>query len=408
MPLKTLDGVDIKGKTILYRSPYDIGVEKSQAGELVIKDDSRIKATLPTLNYLIENQCKIVILTWVKRPDGRVVEDLRTTPHAKALSSLLGREVKKANDCVGDEVQKMISQSAPGELLMLENVRFHPEEEEDNDEFAQKLVQGCEFIVFDGFPQAHRAHSSTTGILRHLPAAAGYYFVKEVTSLEKVLADPEKPLTLIIGGAKISDKVDAINHLLDQTDFVLLGGGAANVFLKAEGKEMANSLLEDNAVSKEGQETDWILTAKKIWERAPEKIQMPMDLLVSDDGQNPQEIRELEVTYQNDLIPPGFAAFDVGSDTIREFFKIIMMSKTVFWSGPLGLFETKQFSKGTTAIAKAMEIAEATTIIAGGDTIEAAKNACNLDKISHVSLAGGATLEFLAGRELPVIKMLQN
>jgi phosphoglycerate kinase len=305
-------------------------------------------------------------------------------------------------------VQKQISELQPGELLMLENTRFHPEEDDDNDDFAQELVKGCDFIVFDGFPQAHRAHSSTTGILRHLPSAAGFYFEQEVSSLEKVLDNPEKPMTLIIGGAKISDKVDAVNNLLDKTDFVLLGGGVANVFLKAEGKEMADSLLEDNAVSEEGQQTDWLMVAREIRKRSPEKIQVPLDLIAADNSEKPKEIRELEVTWKNELVPAGFRALDIGSDTIREFFKIIMMSKTIFWSGPLGLFEEKQFAKGTAAIAKAMEIAEATTIIAGGDTIEAAKKYCDTNKITHLSLAGGATLEFLAGKELPVLQYLKK
>ncbi len=409
MNLRTLKGADIKEKTILYRSPYDIGVRQTEAGEYVIKDDSRIKATLPTLKYLMENNCRIVILTWVKRPGGKVEESLKTIPHAKALSGLLGKEIKKADDCIGEEVKQQISKLQAGELLMLENTRFHPEENEDNDDFAKKLTEGCDFIVFDGFPQAHRKHSSTTGILRHLDSVAGFYLEKEISSLEKITNNPEKPLTLIIGGIKISDKIDAISNLMDEADFILVGGGAANVFLKAEGKIMGDSYIEDEFTARNGKEKkDWVLYAKEIKERGKEKVQLPLDLIIASSEVGSENIKEVEVTSAQKLVPQGFKALDIGSRTIREFFKIVMPSKTIFWNGPMGLFENRFFAKGTAAIAKSMEIAEATTIIAGGDTIEAAKKYCDIEKITHLSLAGGATLEFIAGKELPVLEMLKK
>src|SRR3989344_4625678 len=244
MKLKTLESVDLKGKTILYRAPYDIDV-KEVNGVLELVDDMRIKTTLPTLQDLLKENCKIVILTYVGRPDGKVVEKLRTTPHAKRLSELLNHPVAKVDHCIGPEVEEKISKMQPGDILMLENVRFHSEEMIDDDAFAKKLASGKDIIVFDGFPQAHREHASTTGIERHLPAVAGLYLQQEVEMLTNLLVNPERPFTVIIGGAKISDKVDAVNNLLEIADKVLVGGAVANVFLKAAGREMGASFLED-------------------------------------------------------------------------------------------------------------------------------------------------------------------
>ena len=233
MKLKTLESINLKEKTVLYRAPYDIGV-KEVRGVLQVTDDLRIRATLPTLKYLLRQNCKIVILTYVKRPDGQVVEKLRTTPHAQALSGLLGQRVDKVDDCIGPVALEKIKNMRARDILMLENVRFYKEENEDNDEFAQKLCEGKDLIVFDGFPQAMREHSSTTGILRILPAVAGFYLRDEVNMLSGLLQNPKRPFTVIIGGAKISDKVDAVNNLLQIADKVLVGGAVANVFLKAQ------------------------------------------------------------------------------------------------------------------------------------------------------------------------------
>jgi phosphoglycerate kinase len=402
MNLKSLKDIDIKGKTVLYRSPYDIGVKEGSDGGYVLKDDSRIVVTLPTLEYLREQACKIVILTWVKRPEGKIVEKLRTTPHAKALSELLGVEVKKVDDCVGEEVQSQVANLGAGELLMLENVRFYPEEDVDDDEFAKNLSIGYDLVVFDGFPQAHRVHSSTTGILRHLPGVAGLYLEKEVSELEKLIRNPAKPFTVVIGGAKVSDKVDAVNSLIEETNYILVGGGTANVFLKASGYEVGDSFLEDAFVDKKKKvKRDWVEYAGEILGEFGDKIMIPEDVVISDGS----ETRVIDVA---EGIPAGWKALDIGPKTTEAFSKIINNSKTVFWNGPMGVFENEGFEKGSAAIAQAMEKSEAVTVISGGDTVEAAKNFADTTKITHLSLAGGASLEFLAGKELLVLKMLME
>lgn len=408
MPLKTLHDIDIAGKTVLYRSPYDIGTKEGSDGRWEIKDDSRIRATLPTIEHLLSQNCKIIILTWVGRPGGKVVESLKTTPHAMYLSSLLGRRVEKLDECVGDEVDNYVSGMLPGDMVMLENTRFHPEEDSADPEFAKNLVKNKDLIVFDGFPQSHRVHASTTEILKLLPSVAGFYLVKEYDALKKLLEEPEKPFTLIIGGAKISDKVGAINNLLDKVDDVLVGGGPANVFLKASGKHMGNSYLEDTFVdAAKKEEGDWVKMAKEMLDKAPGKINLPADLVIADKEQDPQEVKEVKVTDEDGLVPDGFMALDIGEASGNIFARIIKNSRTVFWNGPPGLFENDPFYQGTAKIAKSMAENTGTTLIAGGDTIEAAKKYCDIEKITHLSLAGGATLEFLAGKELPVLELLQ-
>jgi len=409
MKLKTQIDVDVAGKTILYRSPYDIGVKEGAGGEWELKDDSRITATLPSLQYLIEKQCKIVIITWVKRPEGKVDESLRTTPHAKALSNLLGKKVDKLDDCVGPQVNAFIQNMKPGELVMLENTRFHPGEDTSDPEFANKLVEGKDLIVFDGFPQAHREHASTTEILKLLPAVAGFYFEKEYEALTSLLEEPEKPFTLVIGGAKISDKVGAISAMLYKADYVLVGGGPANVFLKASGKDMGDSYVEDAfAIHAKAQHRDWTVLAKGMLERASDKIIMPVDLMIANQEKNATDIREVQVTEGPELVPEGFKALDIGKNTISKFSEIINRSRTIFWNGTPGLFENDPFYHGTEAVAKLMAKNTGMTIIAGGDTIEAAKKHCDTSKITHLSLAGGAALEFLSGKKLPVLPFLSQ
>jgi len=409
MHLKTLKDTDVAGKIVLYRSPYDIGVTEKEDGVLVIKDDSRIKATLPTLKYLLEKNCKIVILTWVKRPGGKVVEELRTDPHALALSKLLDHEVNKADDCIGDEVDEFIKNMSGGEILMLENTRFYPEEDTADEEFAKKLVKGKDLIVFDGFPQSHRVHASTTEILKLLPSVAGFYFEKEYNALNNLLEEPKRPFTLIIGGAKVSDKVGAINNLLERVDHVLVGGGPANVFLKAMGKQMGDSFIEDVFVDKaKGEKKDWVEIANNILEKSSQKIEVPVDLVLGDNLNNSQKIEGAIVNEGAKLVSEGLMALDIGRNTAKKYADIISKSKTVFWNGPPGMFEQEKFSNGTKMIAKAMEENLGTTLIAGGDTIEAAKKYCDTEKITHLSLAGGATLELLSGKKLPVLEYLSS
>ena len=400
MKLKTLNDINLTGKTILYRAPYDIDVKEIN-GALEVADDMRIRATLPTLKYLLKENCKIIILTYVKRPDGKVVENLRTTPHARKLSELLNRPVLKVDDCIGPLVDEKISQMKQGDILMLENVRFYKEETEDDDEFSKKLCLGKDLIVFDGFPQAMRAHASTTGIERHLPAVAGLYLEHEVNMLSDLLESPKRPFTVIIGGAKISDKVDSVNNLLNIADKILVGGAVANVFLKALGKNLGSSFVEDIFVdAKKREKRDWVLYAKEILEKYRDKIVYPEDIVVSDGT----ETRIVDIFSEK--MSHKWSAFDIGPKTRENFSNIIKKSATVFLGGPMGKFEDEKFAEGSRAVLNAMKEVAGTTIIAGGDTIDVARKYASLDDYSHVSLAGGATLEFLAGKELPALQPL--
>ncbi|MFH1200882.1 MAG: phosphoglycerate kinase [bacterium] len=397
MKLKTLESINLNGKTILYRAPYDIDV-KEVRGAFEVKDDLRIRTTISTLQYLLKENCKIVILTYVGRPNGKVVENLRTTPHAKKLSELLNHPVDKMNDCIGSVVDEKISKMQAGDILMLENVRFYNEEMIDNDEFAKKLCNGKDLIVFDGFPQAHRIHASTTGIERHLPAVAGFYLQHEVEMLSNLLENPVRPFTVIIGGAKISDKVNAVNNLLKIADKVLVGGVVANVFLKAQGHNLGSSFMEDVFVDEKRREKkDWVVYAKEISEKYKDKIVCPDDIVISDD------ISVKSVDINSEGVPDKWMALDIGPKTQKLFSDIIAKSKTIFLAGPMGKFENEKFAQGSEAILSAMKNVEGKTIIAGGDTIDVARRYGNLEDYSHVSLAGGATLEFLAGKELPAL-----
>lgn len=397
MKLKTLESADLLNKTILYRAPYDIEL-KEVNGVLEVADDMRIRATVTTLQYLIEKNCKVVILTYVGRPDGKVVEELRTTPHARRLAELLNHRVEKVDDCIGEVVEGKISQMKSGEILMLENVRFHPEEMIDDDEFAKKLCTGKDYLVFDGFPQAHRIHASTTGIERHLPSVAGLYLQGEVEMLSNLIENPKKPFTVIIGGAKISDKVDAVNNLLNIADKVLVGGALANVFLKAKGVALGSSFVEDVFVDKKKREKkDWVVYAKEIMEKYQDKIVCPTDVVISDGI----SLRTINVADEG--VPEKWMALDIGEETQKTFSNFIENSGTSFLAGPMGKFEDEKFAAGSQAILEAMRKEQGTTIIAGGDTIDVAKIYSKLEDYSHVSLAGGATLEFLAGKELPAL-----
>lgn len=403
MKLKTLESADLENKIILYRAPYDIDV-KEYNGVLELEDDMRIRATLPTLEYLLKKNCKIVILTYVGRPDGKVVEELRTAPHAKRLSELLNRPVDTIGDCIGSKVLEKVSEMKSGDILMLENVRFYSEEMVDDDKFAKKLCVGKDLIVFDGFPQAHRIHASTTGIERHLPAVAGLYLQKEVEMLSRLLENPKHPYTIIIGGKKVSDKVEAIYNLLPMADTFLVAGAVSNVFLKAQGRELGSSFIEDVFVDKVKRENkDWVEEAKKILKKAvslDKKIMTPKDVVISDGAST----KIINITTTN--VPSGWSALDIGPETQKEYSNIISQSKTIFLAGPIGKFEDEEFSAGSKTILAAIAKVDGETIIAGGDTIGMARRYGNLENFSHVSLAAGATLEFLAGKELPALVSL--
>ncbi len=422
MRLKSLSGQNLNGRTVLYRAPYDIETQLKD-DKYLIKDDTRIKRTLPTLNFLLSQNCKIVILTWVGRPKSGFENDLSTKPHAEALSIMLKQPVIHVNGCIEPEINSKIRALKDREILMLENSRFYKEDYEENHSFAEKLCEGCDYIVFDGFPQAHRAVSSTSGILKILPSCAGMYFEEEYNSLQKLLDKPEKPFTVVIGGAKISDKIDAITNFYNIADIILVGGGLANAFLKAEGKNLGNSYVEEKVSSTKDSDKNILAIAHELIEKGHKntpdlfeisentnlgKIVTPIDFVVGKQIDNDSEHQVVNVTESSETIQDGWAAYDIGPRTTNLFKEIISQSKTVFWAGPLGVYEQPNYSLGTKTVAEELSNHAGNTIIAGGDTIDALNQFGNAENISHVSLAGGATIEFLSGNQLPVINYLKD
>jgi phosphoglycerate kinase len=405
--LKTLKTSDIQGKTILYRSPYDIGVKETPQG-YVLKDDSRIKATIPTLKYLLEQNCKIVILTWVKRPNGKIVEKLRTNPHAQRLQKLLNHPVAKVDGCVEDFVKEHIAKMQSKDIVMLENVRFYPEEKDSDQAFSKKLTDGCDFIVYDGFPQAHRTHSSTTGILEYLPSCVGLYFEKEFNALSELIQQPKNPFTIIIGGAKISDKVAAIENLYSKVDAILVGGAPCSYFLAAQGKKMGGSCVKEVVVDTEKYGADWTEFAKALLKRPAQKILTPIDVVVADSLENPEEIKTVDLVELKKPLEEKWCVLDVGPRTTQLFSDVASDSGTVFWNGPVGLFEEKPFLHGSLKLLETVQQSKAYSVIAGGDTVDLLKTHGDETAINHVSLAGGATLDFLSGKEFPVLKYFKS
>jgi len=411
MPKKTIKDIDVQGKKVLLRVAYDISL-KEVDGKWVVPNDSRIKATLPTIEYLLERDCSLVLLSWLKRPGGEVVEKYRMDPVAERLSELINRPVKKLDDCIGDEVEKTVDSMKPGEVVMLENVRFHPEEQKEDEEFSKKLASLGDLIVFDAFAQSHRVHSSTTGILKQKEAVAGFLLEKELEVLSKMLENPDRPFTVVLGGAKISDKLETTYNLLDVADSILIGGAMANAFLKAKGAEIQNSFVEDTAIDATRTAVE---SAKELLEKTADKtsfeggdfIQLPLDLAAANSIEKPTENKVVDLK-KSEALPEKWAYLDIGPQTVEEYKKIISGSKTVFWNGPMGLFEEEEFAKGTRAIADAIVSSGATSIVGGGDT-EKIVQMFGLDgKFTHVSTGGGASLEFLAGKKLPAVELLPD
>lgn len=400
---KTLDGIDLKGKKVLFRAAYDITLAR-QGNQWIVPDDMRIRATLPTLNYLLEQGCSIGILSWLKRPAGKVVEDLRMMPVAKKLSELIGKPVKALRDCVGLEVNAEIASMNPGDIIMLENVRFHPEEEKGDPEFAKKLAAGFDLIVYDAFAQAMRVHASTTGILELLPSAAGFLFIKEIEYLSRILENPARPFVVVLGGAKISDRVGVLQNLVGKADTILIGGALANTFLLSQGTNVGKSLVEDVFVdAARGEKQDYLAICRQLL--ATRKLRLPADLV---SAPTPESIEQKIINFdRGEAIAPDWSFYDIGPRTISEYANILASAKMIFANGPMGLFEKEQFARGTKAVAESMiGNPGTTTVIGGGDTESIVTRYGWEGKFSHVSTGGGASLEFLAGKEFPVIKYL--
>ncbi|MFH1825282.1 MAG: phosphoglycerate kinase [Candidatus Firestonebacteria bacterium] len=382
--------LQFKGKRVLVRVDFNVPLDSN----LKVTDDTRIREALPTIKYISNNGGKVILVSHLGRPDGKVVDKLRMAPVAKKLEELIGKKIGQVDDCIGDKVNYAISQMKNGDILLLENVRFHAEEEENDPRFAKSLAELADVYVNDAFGTAHRAHASTEGITKYVKqSAAGFLIEKEIKYLGLVLSNPSKPLMAIIGGAKISSKIDLLNNLLTKVDALIIGGGMAYTFLKAQGIKIGKSLIEEDKVE----------MAKEILKNAKEKnipLLLPVDHVVADKKDSPTDMKVVSD------IPDNYIALDIGPKTIEEFGKAIKKAKTIFWNGPLGLFEVDAFAKGTTALARVIAESGAVSIVGGGDSVSAIKKAGVSDKITHISTGGGASLEFIEGKELPGIAAL--
>jgi phosphoglycerate kinase len=393
--LRTLREIDVKGKRVLVR--VDFNVPLNDQGD--VADDSRLVATLPTIRYLLEQGAGVILMSHLGRPEGKVNDKLRLGGVARRLGELLGRPVKKVDDCVGPAVVAAAGQLQPGEVLLLENLRFHPEEEANDREFARSLASLADAYVDDAFGTAHRAHASTTGVAEFLPSAAGFLMEKEVTMLGRLLTDPDRPFTAVLGGAKIADKIGVLEKLAEKVDRLLLGGGMANTFLKAGGNAMGDSLVDESHLD----------FARDFMLRARDRgvvVDLPVDLVIAPanhSGSHP----ETRVVAPG-AVPAGWQALDIGPRTVERFQEAIAKSKTVFWNGPLGLFEQPAFAHGSEAIARAIVRPGLVSVVGGGDSLALLEQAGVAGQVTHASTGGGASLEFLEGRELPGVAVLSH
>jgi phosphoglycerate kinase len=390
MDKKTIRDIQVTGKRVLVRVDFNVPLDKTGS----ITDDTRIRAALPTIQYLRDKGAKVILCSHLGRPKGKVADEFRLTPIAKRLSELLGAPVTKTNDCIGPEVEKAVAAMKPGDVVLLENLRFYAEEEANDASFAKKLASLADVYVNDAFGTAHRAHASTEGVTHYLPGVAGFLMERELNFLGKALANPTRPFVAILGGAKVSDKIGVIENLLPKVDQLIVGGGMANTFLKAQGYEVGASLLEADKVD----------LAKDLLKRAGAKLLLPVDVVVADDFRADAKHQTVAV----DKVPAGWRILDVGPKSVEAFGAVLKKAKTVVWNGPMGVFEFPAFAAGTVAIAKALASTSATTIIGGGDSAAAVEQAGLADKMTHISTGGGASLEFLEGKVLPGVAALQD
>ena len=393
MNKKTVKDIDLKGKKVFVRCDFNVPMDENKN----ITDNARIVGALPTIKYLLEQNCKIILASHLGRPKGEFKPEFSLAPVAKELSKLLGQEVIMAKDVIGEDAMSKAANLKEGEILLLENVRFHKEETDNDPEFSKKLASMAEVYVNDAFGTAHRAHSSTTGIASYLPAVSGFLIEKELQFLGNAVNNPERPFVAILGGAKVSDKIGVIDSLLEKVDTLMIGGGMAYTFFKAQGYEVGNSICE----------LDKLELAKDAMEKAKQKgvkLLLPVDTNVGKEFKPDTESKI--VSYKE--IPSDWEGFDIGTETIKMYSEELKTAKTVVWNGPLGMFEFEQFSVGTNAIAKVLSEIDATTIIGGGDSAAAVKKAGLEDKMTNISTGGGASLEFLEGKKLPGIEALMD
>ncbi len=392
-PKKTVRDVEVAEKTVLLRVDFNVTFHP---GTTEISDDGRIEACLPTIEYLRERDCKIVMCSHVGRPEGRVVEELRMRPVSQRLSELVDAPVSQATDSIGTELSNPVLALEPGDILMLENVRFHPGEEENDPGFAKQLAGPADIYVNDAFGAAHRAHASMVAITEHLPAVAGLLLDEEVAVLRRVLDSPARPFAAVLGGAKASDKLPVLESLADKVDTLLIGGGMAATFLKSQGYDVGESSVEDEKVDSAG-------ALIRLAERKGLKLMLPGDVVVADSFAADATHRIASV----DAIPAGWRIMDIGPESADAFVDALVGAKTVIWNGPMGVFEWPPFAEGTTSVARALAaLSDATTVIGGGSTADAVTSLGLSDKMTHVSTGGGASLEFLEGKELPGVAAL--
>jgi phosphoglycerate kinase len=393
MPKKTVRDVDVKGKRVFVRVDFNVPMQDGK-----ITDDTRIRAALPTIQYLSEQGAKVILASHLGRPKGQVVEELRLTAAGERLSELIGKPVLKTNEAFGETVKAEIAKMEDGDILLLENVRFYPGETKNDPELARSFAELADLFVNDAFGAAHRAHASTEGIAQYIPAVSGFLMEKELNVLGEAMENPKRPFTAIIGGAKVKDKIGVIENLLEKADNLIIGGGLAYTFVKAQGYEIGKSLLEE----------DKIELAKEFMAKAKEKgvnFYMPVDVVVAKEFSEDAEAKVVDIKE----IPSDWEALDIGPKTRELYTDIVKNSALVIWNGPMGVFEFDKFAEGTKAVAQALADAENTyTIIGGGDSAAAAEKFKLADKMDHISTGGGASLEFIEGKVLPGVAALNE
>ncbi|MBK3496020.1 phosphoglycerate kinase [Viridibacillus sp. YIM B01967] len=389
---KTMNDVEVNGKRVFVRVDFNVPMENGE-----ITDDTRIRAALPTISNLVEKDAKVILASHLGRPKGEVKEELRLTAVGKHLAELLGQPVTKLDESIGETVGKAIADMKNGDIVLLENVRFHAGEEKNDPELALSFAKLADLYVNDAFGAAHRAHATTAGIAEHIPAVSGLLMEKELDVLGKALSNPERPFTAIIGGAKVKDKIGVIENLLDKVDHLIIGGGLSYTFSKAQGHDIGKSLLEE----------DKIELAKSFIEKAQAKgvkMHMPIDVIVADAFSKDANTKEVDI----DQIPSDWMGLDIGPKTTAEYAEVIKNSKLVIWNGPMGVFEMDTFANGTKGVAEAMAVTDAYTIIGGGDSAAAVEKFQVADKMNHISTGGGASLEFMEGKALPGVVALND
>ncbi|MEN2768497.1 phosphoglycerate kinase [Ornithinibacillus xuwenensis] len=392
MNKKTIKDLSLQGKKVFCRVDFNVPMKDGE-----VTDDTRIRAALPTIAYLSEQGAKVILASHLGRPKGQAVEELRLDPVAKRLSDLIGKEVVKTDAVYGTEVEEAIDQLADGDLLLIENVRFEAGEEKNDAALAEAFASMADLYVNDAFGAAHRAHASTAGIAEKLPSAAGFLMEKEISVLGKALENPDRPFTAIIGGAKVKDKIGVIENLLDKVDNLIVGGGLAYTFVKAQGHEIGKSLLEEDKID----------LAKEFMKKAEEKgvnFVLPEDVVVADDFSEDANTKVVPISE----IPADWEALDIGPKTREIYSNIVSESKLIIWNGPMGVFELNVFANGTKAVAEALASTDGYTVIGGGDSAAAVEKFDLADKMDHVSTGGGASLEFMEGKVLPGVAALTD